>query len=141
MVDPRRKVTAPGREFQRQFEIDRGRLVRYAAASGDLNPIHWHDRAALAAGLENVIAHGMLTMGAASAVVVDALDDPTRIQRISVRFARPVVVPDTDEGTVLEINVQFADLTTATFTATANESIVLKDGSINVTPAPPKGTE
>src|SRR5690606_16589595 len=54
----------PGQEvLRRTYAIDRGRLVRYAGASGDFNPIHYSDRAATEAGLPGVIAHGMLTMG------------------------------------------------------------------------------
>ena len=42
--------------------VDRGRLRKYAEASGDPNPIHLSDEAAEAAGLPGVIAHGMLTV-------------------------------------------------------------------------------
>jgi acyl dehydratase len=42
--------------------VDRMRLIKYAGASGDFNPIHLVDEAAEAAGLPGVIAHGMLTV-------------------------------------------------------------------------------
>ena len=42
--------------------VSRADLVRYAAASGDFNPIHWNERFATAVGLPGVIAHGMFTM-------------------------------------------------------------------------------
>jgi acyl dehydratase len=42
--------------------IDRLRLIKYAGASGDYNPIHLVDEAASEAGLPGVIAHGMLTV-------------------------------------------------------------------------------
>ena len=42
--------------------VDRMRLIKYAGASGDFNPIHLVDRAAAEAGLPGVIAHGMLTV-------------------------------------------------------------------------------
>ena len=51
--------------------IDRARLVRYAGASGDFNPIHWDDTFAQGVGLPGVIAHGMFTMGSAVALVED----------------------------------------------------------------------
>lgn len=87
----------------RSVEIDRARLVAYAAASGDLNPIHWHEPSARAAGLDGVIAHGMLTMALAASEVLELVDDPGRLRRIEVRFARPVVVPE--HGTVtLEVD-------------------------------------
>ena len=76
----------------------RADLVRYAGASGDLNIIHWNERTALAVGLPGVIAHGMLTMGHAVRVVTQWIGDPTKVIDYQVRFTRPIVVPDDDEG-------------------------------------------
>jgi acyl dehydratase len=73
--------------------LTREDLVRYAGASGDLNPIHYSDRAADEAGLPGVIAHGMLTMGAAIDLVTEWTGDPGAVLDYEVRFARPVVVP------------------------------------------------
>ncbi len=42
--------------------VDRMRLIKYAGASGDFNPIHLVDEAAEDAGLPGIIAHGMLTV-------------------------------------------------------------------------------
>ncbi len=42
--------------------IDRLQLIKYAGASGDFNPIHTIDVAAEEAGLDGIIAHGMLTV-------------------------------------------------------------------------------
>ena len=81
-----------------EIVFTRADLVRYAGASGDFNPIHWSDRAAHTLGLEQVIAHGMLTMGRALRVVTDWVGDPGRVRAYSVRFTKPVAVPDTDEG-------------------------------------------
>lgn len=77
-------------------------LIRYAGASNDFNEIHWNESFATAVGLPNVIAHGMLTMALASRVVTDWLGDPGAVTDYSVRFTRPVVVPD-PEGTVLDV--------------------------------------
>ncbi|MFK4090332.1 MaoC/PaaZ C-terminal domain-containing protein [Kribbella sp. NPDC020789] len=79
-------------------------LVRYAGASGDFNPIHWSDRMAAALGLPGVIAHGMLTMASAVRVVTDWLDDPADLVEYGVRFTKPVVVPDDEDG----VQVTFA---------------------------------
>lgn len=76
----------------------RADLIRYAGASGDLNIIHWNDRTALAVGLPGVIAHGMLTMGHAIRVVTQWIGDPGKVVDYQVRFTRPVVVPDDEEG-------------------------------------------
>ena len=43
--------------------ITQSRLVRYAGASGDFNPIHTVPEYAREAGLDGTIAHGMLIMG------------------------------------------------------------------------------
>ncbi|MEO6879404.1 MAG: MaoC/PaaZ C-terminal domain-containing protein [Mycobacteriaceae bacterium] len=83
--------------------IRRVDLVRYAGASGDANPIHWSDRAAVAAGLPGVIAHGMLTMGLVAGFVVRWCGDPVAVLDCSVVFTRPLLVPDDDDGVVLEI--------------------------------------
>jgi acyl dehydratase len=78
--------------------LTREQLVRYAGASGDFNPIHYSDHFATALGLPGVVAHGMLTMGAALRVVTDWIGDPARVTSYSARFTRPVVVPDDDDG-------------------------------------------
>jgi acyl dehydratase len=77
----------------------RADLVRYAGASTDFNPIHYSERFAAQVGLPGVVAHGMLTMGAALRVVTDWVGDPSRVRSYSVRFTKPVVVPDDDAGT------------------------------------------
>ncbi len=85
---------------RRAIEVDRSRLVRYAGASGDFNPIHWNERFATEVGLPGVIAHGMWTMGAAVGVVSDWLGDPGAVLDYQTRFARPVPVPDPGAATV-----------------------------------------
>jgi len=72
--------------------------VRYAGASGDFNPIHWNERVATSVGLPDVIAHGMFTMALAGRAVTDWTGDPGALLEYQVRFGRPVVVPDDDEG-------------------------------------------
>lgn len=74
--------------------VERLDLIRYAGASGDFNPIHWSDRAAIESGLSDVIAHGMLTMAKGVSGVVDWAGDPAAVVEYGVRFVRPVVVPD-----------------------------------------------
>ena len=43
--------------------LTRADVARYAAASGDHNPVHRDDAAARAAGLPGVVAHGMSRWG------------------------------------------------------------------------------
>jgi acyl dehydratase len=93
-----------GTELPRQsFQVRRADLVRYAGASGDFNVIHWNERIATSVGLPTVIAHGMFTMALAVRVVTDWLGDPAALVEYSVRFTRPVPVPDDDEGTTVEV--------------------------------------
>ncbi|MEV0892240.1 MaoC family dehydratase [Promicromonospora sp. MEB111] len=83
----------------RTVTFDRAALVRYAGASGDLNPIHWNDKFAKDAGLPGVIAHGMLTMGTVVGLVVDWAGDPGAVVDYQTRFTKPVEVPN--PGTAL----------------------------------------
>ena len=86
----------------------RATLVRYAGASGDFNPIHYSDHFAAKVGLPGVIAHGMLTMGAALRVVTDWVRDPARVTSYFVRFSNPVVVPDDEHGVEVTFTARVA---------------------------------
>lgn len=100
-MTPRVADLEVGQEVARtEVVVDRARLVRYAAASGDFNPIHWNERIATSVGLPNVIAHGMWTMGAAAGPVAEWVGDPGRIVDYQVRFTRPVPVPDPGAASV-----------------------------------------
>lgn len=72
--------------------VDRARLLAYAEASGDHNPIHRDESMARSVGLPNVIAHGMLTMGLAMSVA-EAVGGPGSVRSCGARFSAPVVVP------------------------------------------------
>jgi acyl dehydratase len=86
------------------MRFTRERLVRYAGASTDFNPIHYSEYFAGRMGLPGVIAHGMLTMGSALRVVTDWVGDPSRVISYAVRFTRPVVVPDDADGVEVEFS-------------------------------------
>jgi acyl dehydratase len=86
------------------FVVTRAALVRYAGASLDFNPIHWNDRAAAKLGLPGVIAHGMYTMALVGRALVAWSGDPAAVRELSVRFTRPVVVPDDDNGVEVVIS-------------------------------------
>jgi NAD(P)-dependent dehydrogenase (short-subunit alcohol dehydrogenase family)/acyl dehydratase/putative sterol carrier protein len=102
--DGAKKEEAPKPErgapaFTARRVVDEDQPKRYAEASGDHNPIHLDADVARAAGLPGVILHGLCTMAIAAQAVVDnvAGGDASRLRRISVRFAKPVV-----PGTTLE---------------------------------------
>ena len=95
---------SPGDELAvHEFTVTRADLVRYAGASGDLNPIHWSDRVATSVGLPGVIAHGMYTMALAARAVEAWAGAPGRVLELGCKFTKPVVVPDDDAGTVVRV--------------------------------------
>lgn len=63
---------------------------RYAAVSGDRNPIHMHDLTAKAFGFPKAIAHGMWTKARALAAVDNKLPDAFTVE---VAFKRPILLP------------------------------------------------
>ena len=93
---------------EQDFPVQRVDLVKYAGASGDFNIIHWNERAATKVGLPNVIAHGMFTMASAIRVVTDWVGDPGAVVEYGVRFTKPVVVPNDDQGAVIEVTAKVA---------------------------------
>ena len=92
-----------------EFLLTRDSLVRYAGASGDFNQIHYRDDVAAAVGLPGVLAHGMLTMGAAVQVAVDWVGNAGAIVDYQVRFTKPVVV-DPVNGAVLVVTGKVGEI-------------------------------
>jgi acyl dehydratase len=86
------------------YPVSRLSLIKYAGASGDFNVIHWNERIARAVGLPNVIAHGMFTMAQAGRFVTDWAGEHGTVLEFGVRFTAPVVVPDDDQGAVIEVS-------------------------------------
>ncbi|MCA2212993.1 MaoC family dehydratase [Jidongwangia harbinensis] len=93
------------------FRVTRADLVRYAGASGDFNPIHWSERIATQVGLPGVIAHGMYTMALVGRAVTGWAGAADAVVEFSVRFSRPVPVPDTDSGTEVVVSAVVKDVT------------------------------
>lgn len=92
-----------------EFQLTRDSLVRYAGASGDFNPIHYRDDIAQAVGLPGVLAHGMLTMGAAVQVAVNWVGDAGAVIDYQVRFTKPVLV-DAKAGAKLLVTGKIAEI-------------------------------
>lgn len=64
--------------------------VAYAAASGDLNPLHYDPEfAANVSPTGGIIAHGMYAMGLASRVLTSFAGGPEKVIEVNVRFTRP----------------------------------------------------
>lgn len=81
---------APATGVRWQLPADLGR--RYAAVSGDANPIHLYPVTAKALGFPRQIAHGMWTMARCVAALENRLPDAVRVD---VAFKRPVLLPGT----------------------------------------------
>ncbi|MEN8114844.1 MAG: MaoC/PaaZ C-terminal domain-containing protein [Actinomycetota bacterium] len=64
----------------------RADLVRYAAATGDLNPLHWDHAAARAAGLDGVVVHGLLMLAWMTQHAASFTDAETPVAAVKVRF-------------------------------------------------------
>lgn len=63
---------------------------RYAAVSGDRNPIHMHPLSAKALGFPRAIAHGMWTKARCLAALESTLPDAFGVE---VRFRKPILLP------------------------------------------------
>jgi acyl dehydratase len=62
-------------------------------------------------GLPGVIAHGMFTMALVGRAVTAWAGAPDAVVEYSVRFSRPVPVPDTDEGTEVLVSAVVKEVT------------------------------
>lgn len=101
--------------------ISRDRLVRFAEASGDPNPIHLDPEFARRSGHDDVIAHGMLSMAYLARLITTAVPQE-RLRSLQVRFRATVPVGAAprctatvgaadDEVAELELRVVLADAT------------------------------
>lgn len=114
---------------ERELQLSRDTLVRYAGASGDFNPIHYRDDVALSVGLPGVLAHGMLTMGVAGSVVTDWLGAAGQVLDYQVRFTRPVPV-DAADGARLQITAVVGALDPALRTARIDLKVVFAEQTV-----------
>ena len=89
--------------------LSRGDLVNYAGVAGDANPIHWDEDIAKLAGLPDVIAHGMLTMGLGAGFHSAWSGDPGAVTRYAVRLSAPAIV-SAKEGADIEFSGRIKSL-------------------------------
>lgn len=111
-----------GDTYQEQIvdNLTRTRLVQYAGASGDYNPVHTDETfTTKVAGYPSVFAHGMLTMGMTGKMLTNYVGDG-RLTKYGVRFTRQVWPGDsltataTVEAVREEGGAHFVDLTVST---------------------------
>lgn len=105
--------------------ISRATLALFAGASGDDNPVHIDLDAARSAGLDDVFAHGMLSMAYLGRLLTGWLPQQ-RIRSFGVRFVAitPVHARPRCEGRVTGIDGGVAELALR---------VVLDDGTVTLT--------
>ena len=109
--------------------LTRTRIVQYAGASGDYNPLHTDERFAReVAGYPGVFAHGMLTMGLTARAVSEWVGGEDRLTRFGVRFTAQVWPGDTLTAVVTVTAVQ-GDEAVLEVTTTNQDGAVVLTGS------------
>ncbi len=105
--------------------ISRTTLALFAGASGDHNPMHIDIDVAKSAGLDDVFAHGMLSMAYLGRLLTDNFDRAS-IRSYQVRFASitPVHGKPTATGKVTSIENGLA---------TIELTVALEDGTVTLT--------
>ncbi|MFF0457697.1 MaoC family dehydratase [Nocardia africana] len=76
----------------RTLKVDQAMIHRYAAASGDRNPIHMSALGAKAFGFPRSIAHGMWSAAAILGVIEGRVPAKTSY---AVKFGKPILLPST----------------------------------------------
>jgi 3-hydroxybutyryl-CoA dehydratase len=84
--------------------ITRSQIARFAAATGDFNPIHTDEAFARKIGFPSVIAHGPLTLAFLTQVLGRNFG-ADRVRGVTAQFRAPILPGDTlrVEGSVTEV--------------------------------------
>lgn len=80
---------------QLQRTVNQEQVAAYAEASGDHNPIHLDPEFAQMVGLPGTIAHGLLEMGIMAEAVSRWAGGYDRLESLSVRFSKPLLMGET----------------------------------------------
>jgi acyl dehydratase len=114
----------PDASVSQTFDADQ--TFRYAEASGDPMPIHLDDDLAKAMGLPGIIIHGLCTMAFTSVAAIQTAcpEDPTRLSRLAVRFAKTLQ----PEQTITTRLWKSGDGVYAYETTSDEGAVVIKDG-------------
>jgi acyl dehydratase len=116
---------APAAEVSQTFDSDQ--TFRYSEASGDPMPIHLDDALAKSMGLPGIIIHGLCTMAFTSVAVIEHAcpDEPQRLRRLAVRFAKTVQPEQTITTRIWSTGVEGSY---AYETESDQSAVVIKDG-------------
>ena len=113
--------------------LTRTRIVQYAGASGDYNPLHVDERFAReVAGYPGVFAHGMLTMGMTARAITDWVGEE-RLTRFGVRFTAQVWPGDTLTAVVTVTAVDDVEISLEV-TTTNEDGVVVLSGTAGCRP-------
>ena len=118
-----------------RVHVDDDQTFRYSGASGDHTAIHVDEAAARSVGLPGIIVHGLCTMAMTGQSVVETVagGDPTRLQRLAVRFSRPVF-PGNDLITSIFDAGEDGDRHVYAFEAHSRGEMVISNGRASVAP-------
>jgi acyl dehydratase len=113
---------------------DADQTFRYSEASGDPMPIHLDEDFAKAMGLPGIIVHGLCTMAFTSRAVIQTAcaEDPTRLKRLAVRFAKVVQPSETITTSLWDGGTVDGRRTIAYETVSDNGNVAIKDGLAEV---------
>jgi acyl dehydratase len=81
-----------------EYTVRRLDAVRYCGAGTDYAGIHWNERIARSVALDDVVAHGAMTVARALRVVHEWTGDPAAVVSYRTRFRAPVYAPDDQAG-------------------------------------------
>lgn len=116
--------------------VDLDQTQRYAAVSGDHNPIHLDDVAARQVGLAGRIVHGLCSMAMAgsSVIALVAGGDPARLRRLALRFSDVVSPGDVLMTSIYDMGPEAAesDLRSYAFESHCSGRLVLSHGRAEV---------
>ena len=133
-----------GRVFATPKSASRADLIRYAAVTRDFNPLHWDHDTARAAGLDGVVAHGLLMLSwlAQQASAFTAAPAPLAVIKVRFRSALGPAAAARVEAIVRDIAPDGQDARVslrviASETDAVTGSAVLSHRGVTPRPTPP----
>lgn len=121
----KRSLPAEGDTDRIARSASRADLVRYAAVTDDLNPLHWDHDSARAAGLDGVVVHGLLQSAWITQHAAAFASGEAPVSAVKARFRaalRPAIAAVTsaevsstaDNGAALSLRLTAEDATIVT---------------------------